>query len=593
MVLPCVRPLASAQTGQSTKLYEYASNQWFEALTNAVSISADGKWALFTSSQAVRLVALQNGHEDQVQLSAGLDAPPRAAAFCGTKLARVGKRGTETGWFIPDVDGQLRLTSVPPDALLQCSRDTSEIAYYFPDRPDTGISILIGGKRQDYPLKGKVTGAAFTLDGKALFAVSLGMNGRTSLVRITPPKPGVGTVTSDLDAMPSRQTIGMSADAQSIYIALASDAVPNNAARHQPNVQRWLKIYQLHPAKDRHVVVQSANKDNFDPAVVNGDLYWGTNVLHSAVALMPTDGGEAKEIVAEGQVPVWSFDGHRLSYFFGDMRLADLALNLDAAVIGVDAQGRKSSGPTVIVSGYNEDFPAAISPNGRWIAFHSHRSKTPVPIYDSPGSADDIFLRRADDLHAPEIRLTNFGWETGPAFWSPDGRKLLFSSWVKGGQPGIYKLWVITVDPESGKALSTGQFPLPPDPRSAQWAAWSPDGKEIAIEDDRSDEQRRIWIIKADGSHGEKLLDYKGSTYGGVDWTPDGATVIYSGLAEGRMQLFAISRQGGSPRQLSHDSGNLLHPRVSPDGRWIACTRTVQSQQIWRMPLKSVASRTR
>jgi hypothetical protein len=32
---------------------------------------------------------------------------------------------------------------------------------------------------------------------------------------------------------------------------------------------------------------------------------------------------------------------------------------------------------------------------------------------------------------------------------------------------------------------------------------------------------------------------------------------------------------GGAPRQLTHDSCHLMHTRVSPDGRWIACTRIV------------------
>jgi TolB protein len=196
-----------------------------------------------------------------------------------------------------------------------------------------------------------------------------------------------------------------------------------------------------------------------------------------------------------------------------------------------------------------------------------------------------VYLRLAGDIHAPEIRLTDFGWETGAAYWSPDGQKLLFASYKRGGASGISKLWVVTVDTQKGAALKAEMLPLAEDIRSTRAGMWSPDGKEIAIEDDRGAGKRSLWIVRADGSHPEKLLDYESTTYGGLDWTRDGKTIVYSGLGGDRLQLFSVPRSGGAPRQLTHDSGNLMHPRVSPDGRRIACTRIVQSKQIWRRPL--------
>ncbi len=282
---------------------------------------------------------------------------------------------------------------------------------------------------------------------------------------------------------------------------------------------------------------------------------------------------------------MWSPDGKKISFTYGGWRLADWALDLDAGYVLVDADANRTSARLPIVTGYHEDFPAAWSPDGKWIAFHSHRSKVPVPDYESPESTDDIYLRLADDMHAPELRLTDFGWETGPAFWSPDGRKLLFSSWVRGGTAGIDKLWVLGIQPVTGQVLDTTQLSLPAEIHSASWSAWSPDGKEIAIEDKRERGNRALWIVHADGTHGEKLLDYHGTTYDGLDWTPDGKNIIYSGLAGDKLQLFSIPRAGGAPTQLTHDAGNLMHPRVSPDGKWIACTRIVQSKQIWRRPL--------
>jgi Tol biopolymer transport system component len=335
----------------------------------------------------------------------------------------------------------------------------------------------------------------------------------------------------------------------------------------------------------RHLIVDSPGQDNTGPAIANCKLYWTRTLVRDSIVTLPLEGGSVKEVLSGGELPMWNATGSKIGYYFGGARLADIPLNLDDAVVNVDAEGNRTSEPAVIVSGYGEDFPPAWSPDGKWIAFHSHRSPTPVPTYTSAGSSDDIYLRRADDLHAPEIRLTDFGWETGPAYWSPDGHKLLFCSYKRGGAPGINKLFVITVDTQKGAALKTEMLQLPESIRSANWGAWSPDGKEIAIEDDRGAGKRILLIVRADGSHPEKLLDYEGTTYDGLDWTRDGKSIIYSGLAANHLQLFSIPRSGGTPRQLTEDSGNLMHPRVSPDGRRIACTRIVQSKQIWRRPI--------
>jgi Tol biopolymer transport system component len=128
-------------------------------------------------------------------------------------------------------------------------------------------------------------------------------------------------------------------------------------------------------------------------------------------------------------------------------------------------------------------------------------------------------------------------------------------------------------------------LPLAEEIRNPVWSAWSPDGKEIAIEDDRSGNQRTLWVVRADGSQSERVLDYLGTTHDGLDWTRDGKAIIFAGLAGDRLQIFSERRSGGKPIQLTRDSGNLMHPRVSPDGRWIACTRMIQSKQIWRHPL--------
>ena len=444
----------------------------------------------------------------------------------------------------------------------------------------------VHGPFKTFEVTGRITGTAFSPDGSMLYVLLFEASGETSFVRISLQELRAKTIAHDLDAAPNGNTIAISADGRSAYIALASAGAPDNAERHEPDANRWLAIYKVDLSTGaRTQVVATPGVDDHDPAIAEGNLYWASNAIRDSVVAVPVGGGDSKDVIAGAEVPMWSPDGKKISFTYGGWRLADWALDLDAGYVLVDADANRTSALFPIVTGYHEDFPAAWSPDGKWIAFHSHRSKVPVPDYESPESTDDIYLRLADDMHAPELRLTDFGWETGPAFWSPDGRKLLFSSWVRGGTVGIDKLWVLGIQPVTGQVLDTTQLPLPAEIHSASWSAWSPDGKEIAIEDKRERGNRALWIVRADGTHGEKLLDYHGTTYDGLDWTPDGKNIIYSGLAGDKLQLFSIPRAGGAPTQLTHDAGNLMHPRVSPDGKWIACTRIVQSKQIWRRPL--------
>ncbi len=570
--------------GTASLVYEQKDNSWFEGDLTHLVVSQDAQWALFRRMQKVHLISLKTAKEENELLTRGLDQV-EDAAFCGEgRLARRGKRGSQKGWFLPDGNNS-QWTTLPEDAELTCSRDGKTLAFYHESKPADGIFIGSLKLFKSYRLKGEVTGISFAPDGGAVYAVFNDEAGVTSLARIALADGSISMVTTGLDMMFGSNSIGFSADGGHVYLALASADVPDNEARHRPNASRWLGIYDLDlTSADHHPVVVS-EQDNYDPNFSSHSLYWARRVTYKAVAVVSAEGGDVRELLADAELPIWSPDGRRISYTFCRDRMADGALPMDAGVIQVNGAAEQTSAPSAIVSGYHEDFTPAWSPDGRWIAYHSHRSPTPVPFYSSPGHTDDIYLRRAEDTHAPEIRLTDFGWEAGPAYWSPDGRTLMFSSWVKNGQPGIDKVWLIKLDPETGRVLGSKLLPLSPAIHSAQWTAWSPDGREIAVEDNEGEQNRSIWIVRSDGSGARKLIDYSGTTYDGLDWTPDGKNIVYSGLSGDRMQLFSVPRAGGPPRQLTHDSGNLFQPRVSPDGRWIACSKRVRSEQILRQAM--------
>ncbi len=584
-------PSENAAPAAPTVVFETPDNTWFEGEITALQVSPDGDWALFRRFRAPHLVSLKTGREDSARLNAGFTRVD-FAAFCGRdSFARHGQHGNQQGWFIPGESSQL--TSIPDDAILICSADAKQIAYFPASKPSGGI--FIGAPSSAKPAThytlpaGEISSIAFSPDAASVYAVLTGENGSSTLVRINPsgaPSDAhVTAIATDLDMMENSNAIALSRDGQHAYLALASPGAPDNKARHEPYAKRWLGIYDLDLKTDARHKIISSDQDNYDPNLAGApspSLFWLRIMRHKGISVFPITGGTPRELLPNTELPIWSFDGRRISYLFNYDRIADGALPMDAGVIGVDRDLHFTSSHKVIVAGYHEDFPAAFSPDGHWIAFHSHRSPTPVPFYLSAGHTDDIYLRLADDNSAPEIRLTDFGWEAGPPYWSPDGRKLIFSSWVKGGEPGIDKVWILTLDPATGKVLDRQRLPLPAALRSAHWTAWSPDGKQIAIEDDDGADKRSLWILNADGSDPHKILDYHGTTYGGLDWTPDAKNIVYSGLSGKFMQIFSVPVTGGTPKLLTHDAATLIHPRVSPDGRWIACSRMEKTEQILR-----------
>ncbi len=373
-------PNTSTQNAADTLVLELPSSQWFEGPLERVAVSGNGRWAIINSDglqSNLQLFSLQTRHEDPLTLTADLNRIDNAI-FCGPggRLARLGERTVEDGWFLPHDEGE-QLSPLPGDAVPVCAGDETELAYYRAHAADQEVFVNVRGRMRDFGLSGRITAMAFSPDGDYLYVLLFMPNGESSLVRIEVNTGASKVAASHLDASPLAEHISISQDGRKMFLALASDDAPNNEQRHQPDADRWLKIYELDLTTGaKRTLVDTPGEDNNAPAIAGSDLYWVRTVYQPSIVLVPVTGGDAKEIVAGGELPMWSPDSKRIGYFFGGARQADWGLNLDDAVLGVDEQGNRASQPSVIVSGYGEDFPPAWSPDGKWIAFHSHRWRT-------------------------------------------------------------------------------------------------------------------------------------------------------------------------------------------------------------------------
>jgi len=100
--------------------------------------------------------------------------------------------------------------------------------------------------------------------------------------------------------------------------------------------------------------------------------------------------------------------------------------------------------------------------------------------------------------------------------------------------------------------------------------ALSPDGKSLAVARVVNEESFSVWIKRLDRGPSIKLTLDGRQNYG-AEWTPDGRSVTFSSTpATGATDLWTKRADGAAQAVMQlHQTGNLYHPRWSPDGKWL------------------------
>jgi Tol biopolymer transport system component len=99
---------------------------------------------------------------------------------------------------------------------------------------------------------------------------------------------------------------------------------------------------------------------------------------------------------------------------------------------------------------------------------------------------------------------------------------------------------------------------------------WAPDSRRFAFSALRNE---RDVVVVMDVQRANRLREYEipgVSEITNPTWSPDGATIVVSGLKGGMSDLYAIDVASGRSRQLTDDRFADLQPMYSPDGRTIA-----------------------
>lgn len=588
-LLSCVAGCAAVSCGPSsppsspsklieTTLLERKPASWFEHLTNSARVSPDGRWAIYGTAPRLHLIDLQTGADARERLLGPFAAVDNATFGPQGRLVRLASaEGAPRGWYI---DGDSTALPLPEDAVPVWSASGRRLATIRSSARREGIAI--DGRNVAVP--GHILSVAWTPDDQRIIVLTRTEDYHGTLHVVAADTGATRLVADGLDTDVFPAQFAVLPDGRSVVMALASGGRADAEARHHPAAGRELDLWVVDLETGARRVLVEQPGDDFAPHIVGDRLVWTHAEIRPSVAVVPVAGGDARTLVDAGELPYWSADGRQVGFMVGGWRLRDVALPLDVHVVDVDSEVRPLGPPRPLITGFHEDFTPAWSPDGRWLAFHSHRSPTAVPSYFSAGSTDDVWLALASDPSGSERRLTDFGHESGMAAWAPDGRRLAFVSYDKHA-PTTLQTWILTIDLETGALTDASRLALPPSISSTETIAWSPDGETLAIESKTTPGTHALWLLSLQTGQARRLSEHSTATFGGVNWTPDGTTIVYGALAGDRMQLFSTPVGGGASRQLTRSEASVFLPQVSPDGRWIAATAMRHTRRVISRPL--------
>ncbi len=118
-----------------------------------------------------------------------------------------------------------------------------------------------------------------------------------------------------------------------------------------------------------------------------------------------------------------------------------------------------------------------------------------------------------------EYQLTENDADDSVPDWSPDGRKIAFSS----TRDGNWEIYVMDVEISPENAQAGDIQPLTNDEGDDLSPAWSPDGTQIAFSSDR-DGDWEIYVMNANGSNIRQLTD-NDIIDSKPTWSPDGRKI--------------------------------------------------------------------
>jgi eukaryotic-like serine/threonine-protein kinase len=172
-------------------------------------------------------------------------------------------------------------------------------------------------------------------------------------------------------------------------------------------------------------------------------------------------------------------------------------------------------------------------------------------------------LHTVPSLGGAERKLLTLSRHPGKISWSPDGKFLAVSDKHPGQE--VASIFLFASDTGEKHRLTSPPANIVGD----LCPTFSPDGRSVAFIRASTDITADVYVMPSAGGEAKQLTTdsrlrfYDQGVVGGLAWTTDNQTIVYTSETGGSPSLWKISMFGGTPERLSIGGVDVFYPTIA------------------------------
>ncbi len=362
---------------------------------------------------------------------------------------------------------------------------------------------------------------------------------------------------------------GAEVDEAVIIDEMEADEVREHGGASGVPDEEFMLVEEIEPGSDGASVAVVARPVRSARSRRREALRWGVGIaavlaLALVAGLLLLDGDDDGPLKT---VPFTSFPGQE----------ADPELSPDGAQVAFTWENGDTGNIDVYVKQAGAETPLQLtdddaressptwSPDGQNIAFvrSTEAGGREVTIVPAIGGGERVVAQFEDR-------------EVSSLVWSPDGTTIALSAQAE--TTGAFSLFLLSVETLEMRRLT--------EPAAAEWGdaepAFSPDGARLAFVRRAGESDEDLFVVPTRGGEPERLTADE-REIAGLDWTPDGQSIVFaSSRAEGA-GLWRIAASGGTPERIATagEGESVRQPSLARRGRRLTYEQRSSDANIW------------